>query len=132
MTETEPTPAKAVLDAATTSGPDLERGTKTQKPDLERENRSQANLIRQLLSSSGTMTFLAIVLALLVSALLVACFNPQVQSAAGYLFARPSDFFQAFGAAFASFFTSLLRGAIFDYEATSVARMVEPIFNSMT
>lgn len=132
MTETEPTPAKAVLDAATTPGQDLERGTKTQKPDLERENRSQANLIRQLLSSSGTMTFLAIVLALLVSALLVACFNPQVQSAAGYLFARPSDFFQAFGAAFVSFFTSLLRGAIFDYEATSVARMVAPIFNSLT
>lgn len=88
--------------------------------------------MRQIMSSSGVLILAAVLLSLLVSALLVAIFNPQVQSSAAYLFARPSDFFNSFGAAFASFFTSLFRGAIFDYEATTFAGMLLPITNSLT
>ena len=89
-------------------------------------------VLRQIMSSSAVLITSAVLLSLLVSALLVAIFDPNVQSSAAYLLARPSDFFTSFGAAFASFFTSLFRGAIFDYEATSLAGMVLPITNSLT
>lgn len=73
----------------------------------------------------------AIALALVIGALIVAIFDPEVQRTVGYLFARPSDFFAAFGSAFGGFFTSLFRGAIFDWTQSSFAAAIKPITDTM-
>ncbi len=88
--------------------------------------------LRQIMSSSAMLIVVAVLLSLLVSAVLVVAFDQKVQESAAYLFARPSDFFGYAGTAFASFFTSLFRGAIFDYQATSAVGMIMPITNSLT
>lgn len=73
----------------------------------------------------------AIALALVIGALIVAIFDPEVQRTVGYLFARPSDFFAAFGSAFGGFFTSLFRGAIFDWTQSSSSAALKPITDTM-
>lgn len=88
--------------------------------------------LRQIMSSSAILILAAVLLSLLVSALLVVAFDPNVQESAAYLLARPGDFFGYAGMAFGSFFTSLFRGAIFDYQADSLVGMILPITNSLT
>ncbi|AOZ72994.1 ABC transporter permease [Boudabousia tangfeifanii] len=73
----------------------------------------------------------AIVLALLIGALLVVFFNAQVQETLSYFFARPSDFFAAAGTAFSGFFTSLIRGSLFDWQASTAAGMFAPITETL-
>ncbi len=90
------------------------------------------SVLREVMSSQGVVVAAAIVLSLLIGALLVAAFNPAVAQAAGYLFARPGDFFAAFGQAISDYFTSLFRGAIFDYQATSTTRAIRPITETLT
>lgn len=76
--------------------------------------------------SAGTVA-MAIIVALLISALIVVLFDPDVQRTASYLFAQPSDFFSAAWRAFSSFFTSLIRGSIFDWQQSTVAGMFRPL-----
>lgn len=84
-------------------------------------------LIAQMLRSSTLVTFLAIGSAMLISALLVAVTDPDVQNAAGYVFRAPADMLNAAWSAIAETFTRLFRGAVFDYEATSWARAFRPL-----
>lgn len=73
----------------------------------------------------------AIIVALFLGALLVVLFNPRVQETMTYLFARPQDFFEAVWTAFSAFFTSLVRGSLFDWQAESFARMIRPLTESL-
>lgn len=73
----------------------------------------------------------AIALALVIGALIVAIFDADVQRTAGYFFARPTDFLAAFGDAFLGFFTSLVRGSIFDWTQSSAAAAFRPLTDTM-
>lgn len=118
---------------STPTAPEPSAPHQPQTPEAEAPPTTrQGSLIRDLMSSSGMLIFLSILLSLLLAAILAAAFNPQVRQSAGYLFARPSDFFGAFGASMHDFFTSLFRGAIFDYEAKTWARMIRPLTDSLT
>lgn len=101
-------------------------------PGRSTEREPFATVLRDIMASQGVLIVLAVLLALVMGALLVALFNPAVATAAGYLFARPGDFFSAFGAAIGDFFTSLFRGAIFDYRARSFVGMIRPLTETMT
>ena len=101
------------------------------EPMAARKEWGMGRFFRSMTQSDATTVAGAIVIALLMGALLVVAFNDRVVETAGYLFARPSDFFTAAWAAFSSFFTSLIRGAIFDWEATSFDRMIRPLTESL-
>lgn len=89
-------------------------------------------VLRDIMGSHGTVIAAAILLALLSGAVLVAAFNQDVARAAAYLFARPGDFFGAVGQAISDYFTSLFRGAIFDYQAPNAARAFRPLTETLT
>lgn len=91
-----------------------------------------SHLVNDILAAPGTVITLAIVLALVVSALLVAFFDQDVIEAVGYLFVQPGDFFSAAGDAIGGYFTSLFRGAVWDYQATSFTLGIRPLTNSLT
>lgn len=124
--------------AASTSGISDEtapavRAERASKPPSELPEREPASvIIRDMMSSNGVLVAASILLALLIGALLVAFFNADVARAAGYLFARPGDFFSAAGGAMGDYFTSLFRGAIFDYQARNWVGMIRPITETMT
>ncbi|MDO4607234.1 MAG: ABC transporter permease [Bowdeniella nasicola] len=92
-----------------------------------------AQRIRQRVLGINTAVILgAILLSLLIGALIVVLFDKDVQTAASYFFARPSDFFNEASATFQSFFSSLVRGAIFNYQANNTTDAIKPLFETMT
>ncbi|MDO5034545.1 MAG: ABC transporter permease [Actinomycetaceae bacterium] len=103
-------------------------------PEAEKPTQAPlANRILQRIFSINTGVILgAIALALIIGALIVVIFDQDVQTAAGYLFAQPSDFFREAGSTFQSFFSSLFRGAVYNYQADTVALGIKPLIETLT
>lgn len=98
-------------------------------------NAQDENWVHKLLRlffnpSAATVTF-AILLALVIGALIVVFFDPDVQATMGYFFQRPSDFFSEAGRAFTSFFSALVRGAIFDWNQPTFSQAIRPATESI-
>ncbi|WP_350258817.1 ABC transporter permease [Scrofimicrobium sp. R131] len=88
-------------------------------------------IIRTFFSPSAGTVALAILGALVIGALIVVFFDPQVQATMGYFFQRPGDFFSEAGRAFSSFFSALVRGAIFDWTQPTFAKAIRPATESI-
>ena len=95
------------------------------------ESRGQG-VLREILSSSWLVTTLAIVLALVISGILIAAADQEVQDAAAYLFARPADFFSAAWDAVSSAYVALFQGAVFDPTADTFAKSIKPLTETLT
>ncbi|SHE24209.1 ABC transporter permease [Actinomyces glycerinitolerans] len=89
-------------------------------------------LLRQIAESNILMGVLAVISAMIVGSLLILLADDNVRTTAGYLFARPSDFFGAVGSCLVDAYAAMLRGGIFDWQASSVARMWRPITETLT
>jgi len=94
-------------------------------------SRSQ-QVMREILSSETVVVILSVVVALLVAAVLIAAADATVQKTAVYLFARPSDFFSAVWDAVYGAYSALFRGAIYDPLASTPARQIRPITETLT
>ncbi len=88
--------------------------------------------LREMMASNASVIIFAIVGALLMAAFLIAAANSEVQRTAGYIFARPSDFFNAVWNSVSSAYSSLFRGAIYDPQANTLARQFKPITETLT
>ncbi len=104
--------------------------SRRQVPEKPAPSRT-AQVVRDILSGSWLVTVLAIVVALVLSALLIAGADTRVQASAGYFFSRPGDLLSAAWDAVASSYTALFRGAIFDYDAASFTRAIRPLTETM-
>lgn len=91
----------------------------------------QRGMLSRILDASWLTVTFAVIMALLLSSVLIAAANAEVQSSAAYLFARPSDFLGAAWDAVYSAYSALFRGAVFDYQAEGVRR-IRPITETMT
>ncbi|MDN5852409.1 MAG: ABC transporter permease, partial [Actinomycetia bacterium] len=90
------------------------------------------DLRRQALSGSGVLlTLLALVLALFVSAALIAFSDPQVIEAIQYFFAAPSATFTAIGQSVGGAYWALLTGSVVDPGATSVLGFFAPLSETL-
>lgn len=96
------------------------------------EDRRWNTALRDVVSSNASVIVFAIIAALLMAAVLVAAANAEVQRTAGYIFARPTDFFTAVWDAVSGAYWSLFRGAIYDPEAQSVVRQFKPMTETLT
>ncbi|WP_372435094.1 ABC transporter permease [Oceanitalea stevensii] len=101
-----------------------------QVPDEEPRTRT-AQFVRDVLSGGWLVTVLAIVVALALSAVLIAAADTQVQETAGYLFARPMDFVGAVWDAVSQAYAALFRGSIFDYQAETFTRAIRPLTETL-
>lgn len=88
-------------------------------------------VVRDILSGSWLVTVLAIVVALALSAILIAAADARVQDAAAYFFQRPGDLLGAAWDAVSSAYTALFRGSIFDFQASSFTRAIRPLTETM-
>jgi len=70
--------------------------------------------LRQAATSSTVTSFLAVVVALVIGAIMIAATDGDVQKSASYLAARPGDFFGAVGRAVGGAYSSLFQGAVFN------------------
>lgn len=104
-------------------------------PGATSEQSGQENWVHKVLRilfnpSAGTVA-VAIISALVIGALIVVFFDPDVQTTLGYFFQRPSDFFHEAWRAFSGFFTALVRGAIFDWRQPTLAAAIRPATESL-
>ncbi len=96
------------------------------EPKVGKENWIH-KILRTFFSPSAATVAIAIAVALVIGALIVVVFDPDVQRTAGYLFAAPGDFFSAAWEAFSSFFVALVRGSIFDWTQSNPTLAFRPL-----
>nr|WP_198425885.1 ABC transporter permease [Microbacterium ureisolvens] len=87
--------------------------------------------IKELLRSNWVTTVLAIVVAMVVGGILMAITDEEVQEAAGYFFARPTDTLAAIWNAVYGGYEALFRGAIFNPRANDFATQIRPLTNTL-
>ena len=92
----------------------------------------QAALLRQVASSPAVVGMLAVLTALILSSILILAADSEVRYTATYLFNRPGDFLHATASTLSEAYSSLLRGAVFDWRATTGVRMIRPITDTLT
>ena len=92
----------------------------------------QAALLRQVASSPAIVGLLAVLTALILSSILILAADSEVRYTATYLFNRPGDFLHATASTLSEAYSSLLRGAVFDWRATTGVRMIRPITDTLT
>ena len=92
----------------------------------------QAALLRQVASSPAVVGLLAVLTALILSSILILAADSEVRYTASYLLNRPGDFLHATASTLSEAYSSLLRGALFDWRATTGVRMIRPITDTLT
>jgi len=92
----------------------------------------QAALLRQIASSPAVVGLLAVLTALILSSILILAADSEVRYTATYLLNRPGDFLHATASTLSEAYSSLLRGAVFDWRATTGVRMIRPITDTLT
>ncbi|CAM3368959.1 ABC transporter permease [Occultella aeris] len=111
--------------------PDAEAGTRAQPDPMRPDERWLRETMRGILTSNWLVTLLAIVAALVLSGLLIAIADEDVRDASTYFFARPLDTLAAAWDSVAAAYTSLFRGAVFDFQAPTLARAIRPITETL-
>lgn len=87
---------------------------------------------REIMGGSAVISVLAVLLALVVGAILIAITDPEVQSTAGYFFARPGDMIGAVWNAVSGAYTSLFQGAIYNFGRPTFSAGISPLMDTLT
>ncbi|MDQ4214520.1 ABC transporter permease [Microbacterium capsulatum] len=127
---TETTPAAPASEPASSSngGPESPAAPPTRRiQEIPVSNR----VLREILRGSAVTTVLAVLLALIVGGVLIAVTNPDVQTASGYFFARPSDMLGAAWTAVSGAYSALFTGSIIDFGASDFWSAVKPLGNTV-
>lgn len=90
------------------------------------------SILREILESSWLVSLLAVVFALLIGGVLIAAADPEVQRTATYVFARPSDFFEAIWNSVFGAYSALFQGSVVNVEAPTLQRALRPLTETMT
>ena len=109
---------------ATTTTPTAPRPS---DPDGSRGSR----FVRELTTGNAAISVLAVVLALVLSGVLIAATDDDVQTTAGYFFARPSDFLSAFWGAVSGAYSSLFQGAVYNFRVDGFAAGIRPLTDTL-
>lgn len=102
-----------------------------QAHDTEEGSRWQRAL-QETLSGNALMTFLAIVLALVASAVLIVVTDRDVQQAAGYFFSRPADTFAAIWDSVSGAYLALFQGSVYNFRRPDFASGIRPLTETLT
>lgn len=88
--------------------------------------------LRDVLSSSTTLTVLSIVLALAIGAVLIVASDDSVLTAAKYFLARPTDTFTALGHSIGANYSALFEGSVINVRASTVLDALTPLADTVT
>lgn len=122
--ESEKNPdSPVVTDEPATDAPEVD-------PHDARGERSRS-LLREITSGDALAGVLAVFLAIFVGSVMIAAIDEGVHETAGYLTARPSDFFAAVWEAISGAYSAMFRGAIFNYNLTEPAQQWRPLTETL-
>jgi ABC-type uncharacterized transport system permease subunit len=86
----------------------------------------------QITQGNAIISVLAVFLALVVGGIMIAFTDEDVQTAAGYFFARPLDTIAAIWDAVAGAYIALFQGSIYNFGAPTFARGIRPLTETLT
>jgi ABC-type uncharacterized transport system permease subunit len=89
-------------------------------------------VLRRIFTGSGMVSVLAVLLALILGGLLIASTDKQVGATAGYLFARPSDFFSAVWSAATRSYIALFQGSVYNPRGSGIGGQFAPLLETLT
>ena len=84
-------------------------------------------VVSEIFNASWLTTLLAVVASFVFGGILIAVSNPDVQTTAGYLFARPSDFFAALWNSVYGAYEAMFRGSVYNFRAEGFLAQIKPI-----
>ena len=106
-------------------------GTEQQPPVEPEEETPESSrwreVARDITASSAMVAVLSVFLAVVVGSLLIAFTDERVRETAGYITARPQDFFQASWDAVWGAYTALFRGSIYNTRAETFELGIRPL-----
>jgi simple sugar transport system permease protein len=113
--------------------PDAEGIEPGQFPTVDEPNPSRfAVALKEVVGGNAMISVLAILLALLVGAVMIASTNSDVQAAAGYFFARPTDTLSAIWNSVYGAYSALFQGAIYNFGRPDFASGIRPLMDTLT
>jgi len=95
------------------------------------QNDRWSTFLRDLASGTPLRTFLAIVVAFAVGAVLIIVTNEDFLAALGYIFSRPSDAVSAAVTAVGDGYGALFRGSILNLQGDTFAQIVRPLTETL-
>jgi ABC-type uncharacterized transport system permease subunit len=95
------------------------------------QNDRWSTFLRDLASGTPLRTFLAIVVAFAVGAVLIIVTNEDFLAAVGYIFSRPSDAVSAAVTAVGDGYGALFRGSILNLQGDTFAQIVRPLTETL-
>ncbi|MCC2030132.1 ABC transporter permease [Microbacterium sp. YMB-B2] len=87
--------------------------------------------MQAIVQGNGIISVLAVLIAVVVGSIMIAATNEEVQTTAGYFFARPMDMIGAVWDAVAGAYAALFRGAIYNFNADSFAIGIRPLTETL-
>ena len=112
-----------------TTTTELEPG---QLPDQVEEPSRASQVLRDIVGGSAVISVLAVLLALLASAILIVLTDKGVQAASGYFFSRPGDTLKAIWDSVAGAYSALFQGSIYNFRVSGFARGIKPLTETLT
>jgi simple sugar transport system permease protein len=109
-----------------TSAVGTEQQPPTEPDDAPEPSRWRATF-REIVSGSVMVGVLSVLLAVLVGSVLIAVTDENVRDTAGYITARPSDFFNAVWDAVWGAYTALFRGSVYNTDAATFEQGIRPL-----
>ncbi len=88
-------------------------------------------VLRSITTGNALVAVLAVFLAVVFGSLLIMVTDEEVRDSAGYIFARPSDFFQAAWNAIWGAYNALFRGSIYNGEGVDFQTRIRPLTETM-
>lgn len=88
-------------------------------------------VLREIAMGHALVSVLSVLLAVLVGSLMILVTDPDVRAAAGYIGARPGDFFSAVEEAISGAYGALFRGAIYNSDAELFETRIRPITETL-
>jgi simple sugar transport system permease protein len=123
-------PDASTEDAGATAATATTAGGAEVDPHDPRGDRSRS-LLREIASGDALAGVLAVLLAIFVGSVMIAATDDAVRESAGYVTARPSDFFTALWEAISGAYSAMFRGAIFNYNLTEPAQQWRPLTETL-
>ena len=88
-------------------------------------------VLNEILGGSAMVSLLSVLIAFLVGSLMILLTDEQVRETAGYLTARPGDFFTAVGDSIGGAYGALFRGSIWNSDADTFDRQIRPLTETL-
>ncbi|SFA55876.1 nucleoside ABC transporter membrane protein [Rhodococcoides kroppenstedtii] len=90
------------------------------------------SVLRRIATGSVLLSFLSVVMALVVGAVLIAVTDPEVRTASGYFFSRPTDTLSAVWDAVFGAYSSLFQGSVYNFRRPRFVDGIRPLTETLT